>query len=109
MTASSGQRGSRGESAVDKAPFTGAAVAEDELTEEDISVKREAAQMGIWNDEEEDPYVSGCEEFVGVGTQWEGLYGAVCVCVGGDECCVGRRDAGSSLLRSGNRPPPYNA
>lgn len=59
MTASSGQRGSRGESDVDKTPFTGAAVADDELTEEDISVKREAPQIGIWNDEEEDPYVSG--------------------------------------------------
>lgn len=59
--ASSAKRGSRGERDAGERPFSGAAVAvEDDLTEEDISVKRAAPPLGPWNDEEEDPYVSIC-------------------------------------------------
>lgn len=58
-TANTAKQGSRGEHDAGEGPFSGAAVAaDDDLTEEDISVKRVVPPMGIWNDDEEDPYVS---------------------------------------------------
>lgn len=89
-----------------------AATDDDELTEADISVKRQGAGGLLWDDEEDDPYVSvAAFASVGVGPRTKARRGwrNWSLHAGGDGCCVERRDAGGSLLHSGYWSPLHHA